>query len=84
MFRASNSPLCPKCDSVESRVLGRYTSQLNECIRERVCQECGYRWKTVQSAEEELDPSIRVIFPKWTTPDGMKRRVKVEYVSKIN
>jgi hypothetical protein len=40
MFRPLNAPLCPKCGSEESKVMGRYTSQDNDCVRERRCLEC--------------------------------------------
>ena len=82
MFRPLNAPSCPKCGSEESKVMGRYTSQDNDCVRERRCLECDHRWKTLQSPEEELDPSIRVKFSRWNTPKGSKRRVTLEYASK--
>ena len=44
--------------------MGRYTSQDNDCVRERRCLECDHRWKTLQSPEEELHPvSTGAIFP---------------------
>ena len=81
MFRPLNAPACPECNSIETKVLGRYTSQDNDCVRERRCNECGHRWKTLQSPEEVLDPSIRVKFSKWTSEEGSKRRVRLEYAS---
>jgi hypothetical protein len=82
MFRPLNAPLCPKCGSEESKVMGRYTSQDNDCVRERRCLECDHRWKTLQSPEEELHPSVQVRFFRWNSPSGKKRRVTLEYGSK--
>ena len=42
--------------------MGRYTSQDNDCVRERRCLDCDHRWKTLQSPEEELHPSVQVRF----------------------
>ena len=78
-MRAINSPQCPQCGSIESRVMGRFTSQENDCVRNRRCQDCGHRWRTLQPPEEVLDASIRVKFPQWLTPDGSRKRVTLEY-----
>jgi len=82
MFRPLNAPLCPKCESTDSRVLGKYTSQEGDSVRDRICRDCGNRWRTLQSSEETLDPSITVKFSRWGSPEGSKRLVTLEYASK--
>ena len=62
--------------------MGRYTSQDNDCVRERRCLECDHRSKTLQSPEEELHPSVQVRFFRWNSPSGRKRRVTLEYGAK--
>ena len=76
-----NSPHCPECDSSNTRVVGRFTSQEEDIVRLRVCGACGHRWKTLQAPEQVLDPSIRVVFSRWTSPAGRERRVTLEYAS---
>jgi transcriptional regulator NrdR family protein len=82
MFRPLNAPLCPKCGSNETRVLGKYTTQENDSVRDRICRDCNHRWRTLQSPEEVLDPSILVKFARWGSPQGSRRQVTLEYASK--
>ena len=82
MFRPLNAPACPECGSIETKVLGRYTSQEDDCVRVRRCNDCGHRWKTLQPPEEVLDSSIHVKFPSWTSKEGSRRRVRLEYAPK--
>ena len=82
MFRALNAPRCPECGSEDTRVLGKYTSQEGDSVRDRVCREYDHRWRTLQPPEEVLDPSILVKFPRWKSPEGSRRQVTLEYVTK--
>ena len=82
MFRPLNAPLCPKCGSNDTRVLGKYTSQDGDSVRDRTCRDCSHRWRTLQPPEEVLDPSILVKFPPWKSLEGSRRRVTLEYVTK--
>ena len=63
-------------------MLGRYTSQEGDSVRDRVCRDCDLRWRTLQSPEEVLDPSISVKFARWKSPEGSRRRVTLEYATK--
>ena len=63
-------------------MLGRYTSQKGDSVRDRVCRDCDHRWRTLQSPEEVLDPSISVKFARWKSPEGSRRRVTLEYATK--
>ena len=65
-----------------TRVLGKYTSQDGDSVRDRVCRECDHRWRTLQPPEEVLDPSILVKFPRWKSPEGSRRQVTLEYATK--
>ena len=63
-------------------MLGKYTSQDGDSVRDRVCRECDHRWRTLQPPEEVLDPSILVKFPRWKSPEGSRRQVTLEYATK--
>jgi len=82
MFRPLNAPRCPKCDSENTRVLGRYTSQEGDSVRDRVCRDCAHRWRTLQPPEEVLDPSIVVKFHGWKSLKNRRRQVTLEYATK--
>ena len=69
MFRPLNAPLS-KSVGQRSPSDGAYTSQDNDCVRERRCLSCDHRWKTLQSPEEELHPSVQVRFFRWNSPSG--------------
>ena len=82
MFRPLNAPLCPKCGSNDTRVLGKYTSQEGDSVRDRTCRDCNHRWRTLQPPEEVLDPSIVVKFYRWKSLENRRRQVTLEYTSK--
>ena len=58
------------------------TRHKGDSVRDRVCRECDHRWRTLQPPEEVLDPSILVKFPRWKSPEGSRRQVTLEYVTK--
>ena len=51
---------CPACGSEETKVVSTYTSQDDDVVRFRVCEECGKKFKTLQPPEDILSNTIVV------------------------
>jgi transcriptional regulator NrdR family protein len=55
---------CPQCGGKNTRCVSTFHVQLcPETVRRRKCQDCEYRWYSVQRPEE-LIPGHKVIFKR--------------------
>jgi len=66
---------CPACGSGETKVVSTYTSQDDDVVRFRICEECGKKFRTIQPPEDILSNTIVVKYYPRESEEHKKKKV---------
>jgi len=80
MSKASHQAVnCPHCNSMKTKVISTYYTIHDEIVRRRTCKECCFKFDTIASKEEILDPKLfKVMIPAKSTLDYPKKIVNLK------
>lgn len=72
------TPSCPKCSWKTNRVKNTYYSDDNRIIRYRECDDCQWKWWTVQNPESNVDiAKFKVQIPTWRRTHKANKQIKI-------
>ena len=68
-------PNCPKCGNETSWVKNTYYTTDDRIVRQRMCDDCEWKWYTVQYPEQNFDfVRYRIVIPKWGVIQERRRK----------
>ena len=72
-------PSCPKCGNGRSWVQNTYYTTDGRIVRQRMCDDCEWKWYSVQYPEQNLDlVQYKIVIPKWgTTTQRRSKQIKI-------
>jgi len=69
------TPACPKCGNNVSWVKNTYYTTDGRIVRHRMCDDCEWKWYSVQYPEQSLDlVQYRLVIPKWGNLEQRRRK----------
>lgn len=79
------TPVCPRCGHKVSWVKNTYYTTDGRIVRNRMCDDCEWRWNTLQYPEHSIDPGKYAIrIPRWGTYKQSRKQIEIVPIGELS